>query len=86
VRRRHPDRSEIGEQAMDSIVVRSPSGGIITFTILEQDQAKKPGQVEGFISRHGGPGVQHLAFLVDDIARTLITRCSAIAFLPSKRR
>ena len=57
---------EIGEQAIDSIVVRSPSGGI-TFTILEQDQAKKPGQVEGFISRHGGPGVQHLAFLVDDI-------------------
>lgn len=57
---------EIGEQAIDSIVVRSPSGGI-TFTILEQDQAKKPGQVEGFISRYGGSGVQHLAFLVDDI-------------------
>lgn len=57
---------EIGEQAIDSIVVRSSSGGI-TFTILEQDQAKKPGQVGGFISRYGGPGVQHLAFLVDDI-------------------
>jgi 4-hydroxymandelate synthase len=57
---------EIGEQAIDSIVVRSPSGGI-TFTILEQDRAKKPGQVEGFISRYGGSGVQHLAFLVDDI-------------------
>jgi 4-hydroxymandelate synthase len=57
---------EIGEQAMDSIVVRSPSAGI-TFTILEQDQVKKPGQVAGFISRYGGPGVQHLAFLVDDI-------------------
>lgn len=57
---------EIGEQGIDSIVVRSPSGGI-TFTILEQDQAKKPGQVEGFIARYGGPGVQHLAFLVDDI-------------------
>jgi 4-hydroxymandelate synthase len=57
---------EIGEQAMDSIVLRSPSGGI-TFTILEQDHAKKPGQVDGFISRYGGPGVQHLAFLVDDI-------------------
>jgi len=44
---------EIGEQAVDSIVVRSPSGGI-TFTILEQDQARKPGQVEGFISRTAG--------------------------------
>jgi 4-hydroxymandelate synthase len=57
---------QIGEQAIDSIVVRSTSGGI-TFTVLEQDDTKKPGQVQGFISRYGGPGVQHLAFLVDDI-------------------
>jgi 4-hydroxymandelate synthase len=57
---------EVGQQGLDSIVVRSPSGGI-TFTILEQDPKKKPGQLEGFLSRYGGPGVQHLAFLVDDI-------------------
>lgn len=61
---------EIGEQALDSIVVRSPSGGI-TFTILEQDQTKKPGQVDGFIKRYGGAGVQHLAFLVDDIVSAI---------------
>jgi 4-hydroxymandelate synthase len=57
---------EIGEQGLDGIAVRSSSGGI-TFTILEQDPKKKPGQIEGFISRYGGTGVQHLAFLVDDI-------------------
>jgi 4-hydroxymandelate synthase len=57
---------EVGEQGLDSIVVRSPSGGI-TFTILEQDPKKKPGQIHGFLSRNDGPGVQHLAFLVDDI-------------------
>lgn len=57
---------EVGEQGLDSIVVRSTSGGI-TFTILEQDPKKKPGQLEGFLSRYAGPGVQHLAFLVDDI-------------------
>lgn len=57
---------ELGEQGLDSIVVRSPSGGI-TFTILEQDPMKKPGQIQGFLSRNEGPGVQHLAFLVDDI-------------------
>lgn len=57
---------DVGEQGLDSIVVRSPSGGI-TFTILEQDPKKKPGQLEGFLSRFSGPGVQHLAFLVDDI-------------------
>lgn len=74
---------EIGEQAMDSIVVRSPSGGI-TFTILEQDQAKKPGQVEGFISRYSGPGVQHLAFLVDDIVSAVHEfRAQGIEFLHS---
>jgi 4-hydroxymandelate synthase len=58
--------TEMGEQAMDSIVVRSPSGGI-TFTLLEQDMSKKPGQIEGFLSRNDGPGVQHLAFGVDNI-------------------
>lgn len=74
---------EIGEQAMDSIVVRSPSGGI-TFTILEQDQAKKPGQVEGFIARYGGPGVQHLAFLVDDIVTAVHEfRAKGMEFLRS---
>jgi 4-hydroxymandelate synthase len=57
---------EIGDQAMDSIVVRSSSGGV-TFTLLEQDLTKKAGQVEAFLSRHGAPGVQHLAFQVDDI-------------------
>jgi 4-hydroxymandelate synthase len=74
---------EIGEQAIDSIVVRSPSGGI-TFTILEQDETKKPGQVEGFISRFGGPGVQHLAFLVDDIVSAVHEfRARGIEFLHS---
>jgi 4-hydroxymandelate synthase len=61
---------EVGEQGLDSIVVRSPSGGI-TFTILEQDSMKKPGQIQGFLSRNDGPGVQHLAFLVDDIVSAI---------------
>ncbi len=57
---------EVGDQAMDSIVVRSPSGGI-TFTLLEPDSTKSAGQLDAFLGRNGGPGVQHLAFLVDDI-------------------
>jgi 4-hydroxymandelate synthase len=74
---------ELGEQAIDSIVVRSPSGGI-TFTILEQDQARKPGQLEGFISRYGGPGVQHLAFLVDDIVSAVHEfGARGVGFLPT---
>jgi 4-hydroxymandelate synthase len=57
---------EVGEQAMDSVVIRSPSGGI-TFTVLEPDLTRSPGQIDAFIARNSGPGVQHLAFRVDDI-------------------
>jgi 4-hydroxymandelate synthase len=64
------EHTEVGDQAMDSIVVRSPCGGI-TFTILEQDPLKKAGQIDAFLSRNGGPGVQHLAFAVDDIISTV---------------
>jgi 4-hydroxymandelate synthase len=56
----------LGDQAMDSIVVRSRSGSI-TFTLVAPDPAKSPGQLDAFLTRNGGPGVQHLAFLVDDI-------------------
>lgn len=56
----------IGDQAMDSIVVRSSSGGI-TLTLLAPDLDKGAGQLDAFLERNDGPGVQHLAFLVDDI-------------------
>jgi 4-hydroxymandelate synthase len=57
---------EVGDTAMDSIVVRSPSGGV-TFTILEPDATKSAGQLDAFLARNTGSGVQHLAFGVDDI-------------------
>ncbi|MGW4294128.1 4-hydroxyphenylpyruvate dioxygenase [Micromonospora chersina] len=56
----------VGDQAMDSIVVRSASGEV-TFTLVAPDPAKSPGQLDAFLGRNGGPGVQHLAFLVDEI-------------------
>jgi 4-hydroxymandelate synthase len=56
----------LGDQAMSSIVVRSPSGGI-TFTLVAPDPLRSPGQLNGFLARNGGPGVQHLAFAVDHI-------------------
>jgi 4-hydroxymandelate synthase len=61
---------EVGNQAMDSVVVRSMSGGI-TFTLLAPDAAKSPGQLDAFLGRNGGPGVQHLAFGVDEIIPTV---------------
>ena len=57
---------EVGSQAMDSVVVRNPSGGI-TFTILEPVLTRNPGQVDDFLLKNAGAGVQHLAFRVDKI-------------------
>jgi 4-hydroxymandelate synthase len=56
----------VGDQAVDSIVVRSESGRV-TFTLVAPDPTKRPGQLDAFLERNGGQGVQHLAFLVDDI-------------------
>ncbi|MFH8500502.1 4-hydroxyphenylpyruvate dioxygenase [Streptomyces coeruleorubidus] len=57
---------EVGDQAMDSIVVRDAGSGI-TFTFIEPEDPRVPSQVNRFLRVHNGPGVQHLAFLVDDI-------------------
>lgn len=57
---------DVGAHAMDSVVVRSASGRI-TFTLVAPDLSKGTGQLDAFLERNGGPGVQHLAFLVDEI-------------------
>ncbi|MCC9311903.1 4-hydroxyphenylpyruvate dioxygenase [Kitasatospora sp. RB6PN24] len=56
----------VGDQAMDSIVVRSDSGSAI-FTLVAPDPGKEPGQLDNFLERNGGEGVQHLAFLTGEI-------------------
>lgn len=63
---------EVGAQAMDSIVVQSPSGAV-TFTLLEPDTRRRPGQIDAFLDAHGGAGVQHLAFRTGDIAAAVRT-------------
>ncbi len=67
---------EVGEQAMNSKVVQSPSGEV-TFTLLEPDRHHVPGQIDDFLAKHAGAGVQHVAFRTDDIVtavRTLADR------------
>jgi 4-hydroxymandelate synthase len=72
---------EVADQAMDSVVVRSRSGGI-TFTMLEPDTSRSPGQLDSFLDRNNGGGVQHLAFLVDDIVSAVGEfRCQGVEFL-----
>ena len=66
---------EIGEQAMESTVVQSPSGGV-TFTLIQPDPRRAHGQIDAFIEWHGGAGVQHVAFRTDDIRQAVRTFAS----------
>ncbi|MER6079123.1 4-hydroxyphenylpyruvate dioxygenase [Streptomyces sp. NPDC001833] len=61
---------DVGGQAMDSIVVRGDSGKV-TFTLVAPDPDLGSGQLDRFLERNAGPGVQHLAFLVEDIVPTV---------------
>jgi 4-hydroxymandelate synthase len=57
---------DVGNSSMDSVVVRSPSGEV-TFTLVAPGGPTGEGQLDAFLRRNNGPGVQHLALLVDDI-------------------
>ncbi|MFC6020150.1 4-hydroxyphenylpyruvate dioxygenase [Plantactinospora solaniradicis] len=61
------ERIVVGSQAMESKVVQSRSGGV-TFTIIEPDTSRAPGQIDKFVRDHDGAGVQHIAFRTEDIA------------------
>ncbi|MFG2285695.1 4-hydroxyphenylpyruvate dioxygenase [Streptomyces sp. NPDC048595] len=63
------ERIAVGSQAMDSKVVQNP-GGDVTLTLIEPDVTADPGQIDGFLAKHGGAGVQHIAFATQHIVRT----------------
>ncbi len=66
------ERIVVGHQAMDSKVVQSGSEKV-TLTLIEPDITRELGQIDAFVSAHGGAGVQHVAFLADDIAEAVRT-------------
>lgn len=61
---------EVGTQAMNSKVVRSPSHEVV-LTLLEPDVSAEPGQIDQFLKNHGGAGVQHIALSTPDIVATV---------------
>jgi 4-hydroxymandelate synthase len=61
---------DVADQGMDSVVVQSTSG-LVTFTLIEPDTSRRPGQVDQFLHEHGGGGVQHVALITDDIVDTV---------------
>lgn len=66
LRQTFEERIVVGSQAMDSKVVQSGSGRL-TLTIIEPDITHDPGQIDRFIAAHEGAGIQHIAFLTEDI-------------------
>jgi 4-hydroxymandelate synthase len=68
----YDERIEIGTQAMISKVVQDDNASV-TFTLIEPDITREPGQIDEFLLAHGGAGVQHLAFRTADIGRALRT-------------
>jgi 4-hydroxymandelate synthase len=64
------ERIVVGDQAMESTVVQSRSGGV-TLTLIEPDTSTEPGQIDEFLKSHQGAGVQHVAFSSRDAVRAV---------------
>jgi 4-hydroxymandelate synthase len=60
------ERIDLGGQSMISTVVQDPSGQV-TFTLIEPDLTRDPGQIDDFLRAHDGAGVQHVALHTADI-------------------
>ncbi|MET8626206.1 4-hydroxyphenylpyruvate dioxygenase [Kitasatospora sp. NPDC004669] len=66
------ERIEVGAQAMNSQVVQS-ADRTVTLTVIEPDTSADPGQIDMFLKKHGGAGVQHLAFSSADAVHSVRT-------------
>ncbi|MFV2088830.1 4-hydroxyphenylpyruvate dioxygenase [Micromonospora sp. LOL_021] len=75
------EQFEVGDQAIDSKVVQNAAADV-TFTLIEPDTSRAPGQIDRFLADHDGPGVQHLAFLTEDIVADVAAfRANGVSFL-----
>ena len=66
---------EVAGQGMESKVVQSPSKHV-TFTLIEPDPKRRPGQIDDFLTWHAGAGVQHIALRTSDIVEAVGTLSS----------
>jgi 4-hydroxyphenylpyruvate dioxygenase/4-hydroxymandelate synthase len=62
----HEEYVETESSGMRSQVVESANHRI-RFPLQEPSTGHSHGQIEEYLANHGGPGVQHVAFLTDDI-------------------
>ena len=57
--------------ALRSVVVAAPNN-VIKFPINEPAPGKRKSQIQEYVESYGGAGVQHLAFLTNDIVGTIV--------------
>src|SRR5947207_15348483 len=62
--------------AMNSKVVEDATGQI-KFALLEPAESKRRSQIEEYLMYYRGPGVQHVAFLTEDIIGSVRELCKA---------
>jgi len=84
--RSSPERLGLGDRTMDSVVVRASRSAAFVLTTVADGLGLRPGlrEPDVFLDRNDGPGVQRLAFLVDDVLST--TRefgALGVRFLPA---
>jgi 4-hydroxyphenylpyruvate dioxygenase len=82
----HEEYVETESSGMRSQVVESANHRI-RFPLQEPSVRQSRGQIEDYLANHGGPGVQHLAFLTDDILDSIrLMKEGGISFVEAPPR
>ncbi len=81
----HEENVETRYGGMTSKVVQDASGRVC-FAMMAPMPGKRPGQIDHFLAHHRGAGVQHLAFLSEDILAAVdLLRARRVPLLDSPR-
>lgn len=70
--------------AMRSAVVESENGSV-RLPLMQPLPCAEESQIAAFVRAHGGPGVQHIAFLSSDIVKSAAAMASGLGFLTIPR-
>ncbi|KPA91715.1 4-hydroxyphenylpyruvate dioxygenase [Pseudomonas asplenii] len=68
----YEEKIVVGKQSMNSKVVQNRSGRV-TLTLIEPDLSYEAGQIDSFIQKNNGAGVQHIALRTTDIVKSVQT-------------
>ncbi|RON08964.1 4-hydroxyphenylpyruvate dioxygenase [Pseudomonas brassicacearum] len=66
----YEEKIVVGKQSMNSKVVQNRSGRV-TLTLIEPDLSYEAGQIDSFIQKNNGAGVQHIALRTTNIVKSV---------------